>query len=183
MHRDNIARAVAISYFFLGGYYLQDFVEVDTQTIACASVAAFILVGADALRLWIEKFLKNDKWIYIVHVIFEGINSTAFLVLLVFPFVEFDFMTKSKYEDIGTATSLAGLGISIYLLAKKNEEVSERKNIEREKEFLQIFKACKELINENQAINKETQDFMKSQNEELKALRDIIKNYDIDKKD
>ena len=162
MYRDNIARAVALSYLFLGGYYLQDIVEIDAQTITCASVAAFILVVADFLRSWLEKHVKKQKGLSVIHGITEGVNTFAIMVLLVFPFADFDF-TKSEYEDIGTASSLAGLGISIYLLAKKNEKTSEPKNEECKAEIHQMIEECKN-------INTETKELINSYNKDMKEL-------------
>lgn len=162
LHRDNIARAVALSYLFLGGYYLQDIVVISTQTIACASVAAFILVGADAVRTWLQKHFKGNNALLVIHGLTEFLNTLAIMILLVVPFADFDF-TKSQYEDIGTASSLAGLGISVYLLAKKNEKASDQKNEERNAEIHRMIEECKN-------INRETKELINSYNKDMKEL-------------
>ena len=38
-------------------------------------LAALILVVADALQSWLEKHVKSDKWINIIHELIEGINT------------------------------------------------------------------------------------------------------------
>ena len=98
----------------------------------------------DQYNSWINRRYKYNRWYYS------------------YSFVNFGYV-ESTYEDIGTASALARLGICIYLLAKKNEKMSEQKNEERDEKVRQVIEEC-------QSINRETKEFLKSYNKEMQEL-------------
>lgn len=70
--------------------------------------------------------------------------------MLTFPFIEFERFTEEFYDDLGTTTLLIGLGISIWLIAKKNE-IRERKYRE---EIDGILKESRDLNEKAQELTK-----------------------------
>ena len=127
MKKDYTTRALALGYMFLGGYYLSDKALLSHQTIAGLSITALCFVLSDVAKVYSEKF---SKW----HVIYKGLQRLAiclhrlgFVVAIVVPYVileKFDF-TDEYYGVIGTGVSLISLGLSIYIMAKRNEKQEE----------------------------------------------------------
>ena len=126
MHKDYVSRAICLGYLLLGGYYFQGHATLNKQTIATISFIALLFVASDAVKAYSEKFSEE-------HVIFKflqkcatGLFLATFVVFIVGQYINFD-LTDEAYDVFGTTSLFIGLGLSMYVIAKRNEAQMNKK--------------------------------------------------------
>lgn len=161
MDKDIIIRSIGLGYILLGGYYYFGSASINSQTIAGLSVAAFLLVLSDCFQIYSEKYSKKS----VIHsgLQYLGIlaNAIAIIFIVVFPFLDLRF-TDDFYDILGTTLLLGGLGLSILLIAKKDEIKMEA----YQEDILNMIKSQRQYAREIGEILKSHREEMERLNEE-----------------
>lgn len=167
MDRDNFIKSVSLSYIILGLYYCFDITSMNKQTIASLSVAGFLFVLAEYFQVYSEKFPSDKDVFKMFQFLITGFGTLAIIIMIVFPFVNIRRFSENVYDVIGTVTLLIGLGITIYLIAKKNE-IKEEKHQEE----------LRKIIHDHEQFAMEIQEIITAYKEEVKVLNDALPHYE-----
>ena len=127
MKKDYNTRAFALGYVLLGGYYLWDKAILSNQTIASLSVTALCFVLSDAAKAYSNKFPKCHVLVKSLKKLSIFLNALGFILAIIGPFLILKKLgfSDDTYGVIGNGVSLIGLGLTIYLMAKRNEKQEE----------------------------------------------------------
>lgn len=130
------------------------------------TVSAFLFVLSDYIQIYSEKYSKES-------VIFRGfqhlaifLNAIAIIFIVVFPFLNLGF-EESFYDIIGTTLLLVGLGLSILLIAKKNERKMEEYQAE-----------VRAIIDNHEQFAGQIKEIITSHKEEVKILNESLPHYE-----
>ena len=140
--RENITKSVGVAYILLGIYYAGGSTTINKQSIASISISAFLFVLSDFTQIYSEKFKKDGIIYKVLQRVSPGLTTGAILALIIFPFINARRIDEFTFDIIGTTLSFITVGISIYLIAKRNEK--------RDKEY---FEKLLELNRINENIN------------------------------
>ena len=170
MYRDNITRSVGLSYIFLGGYYALGIASINKQTIASISVSAFLFVLSDFIQSYSEKYKQESTIFQGLQLLATFSNALAIMIMLIFPFMDSE-LTNEFLDIAGTSLTLASLGFTIFLMAKKNEEKNNRQ--------LEVYKEESRKMRDRQELfTKEVRDIMREYNEEKRKFEEEMAAYD-----
>lgn len=177
MFRDNITRSVGLSYIFLGSYYALGMASINKQTVAGVSISAFLFVLSDFVQSYSEKYSKESNIYLGLQVLATLLNTAAIMFMLIFPFIDFDF-TNAFFDIAGTSLTLASLGFTIFLMAKKNEEKNNRQ-LEEYKEVLGKMRKNEEhIMKEVREILQSHKEHMRKMDEERAAYEEALHRKD-----
>ena len=140
--RENVTKSVGIAYVLLGIYYAVGSTTINKQTIVSISISAFLFVLSDFAQIYSEKFKKDGIIYKVLQSAGPALTMGAILALIIFPFLDARRIHEYTFDIIGTMLSFITVGISIYLIAKRNEK--------REKEY---FEKLRELDRIDKNIN------------------------------
>lgn len=140
--KDIMVRSIGMGYILLGVYYFFGNTWIDGQVIASLSISAFLFVLSDCFQVYSEKY-SNKRILNFFQYLAILLNAIAMMFVIVIPFLKLRF-DEQVYDIIGTTLLLIGLGLSIYLIAKKNEKRTEA----RYAEILNTIEEGKRLNNE-----------------------------------
>ena len=166
VYKDNITRSVGLSYIFLGSYYAFGLASINKQTVAGVSISAFLFVLSDFVQSYSEKYSKVSNIYLGLQVLATLLNTAAIMFMLIFPFIDFDF-TDVFFDIAGTSLTLASLGFTIFLTAKKNEEKNNRQ-----------LEESRKRIEEYERFAKDIQDVMIVYKKEMKELKEKMPTYE-----
>lgn len=172
MHRDYITRSVGLSYLFLGGFYWLGVVSVDKQTITGLSITAFLFVLSDSLQIYSDKYPHGSMIFKGFQYLLTVLNTVAIMVMLIVPFIG-SSPTGDPYDIIGTTLLLASLGITIYLIATKNEKNNKKRLEEYRQEVAEIATEEYRKNNTNMADL-----VMKTLGAQLTSMEELIDVYE-----
>lgn len=172
MNKDIITRGIGVSYVLLGGYYFLGDASMSKQTIASLSISAFIFILSDAIQIYSEKY-PNDSVIGTVCLtVTVFLNTLAIMFMLITPFLNLKF-TENSYDILGTTLFLVGFGISIWLLAKRNEKRQDRQLESYKKEVIKIVEdSIKAIDIERKFIENSPNEKTRDQREKMLLNKD-----------